>query len=103
MINKSALKLRRDNPYSKGVIYKFSDNTPALLRGKLVYTESPKDQYYAIEVDDRLDTIAFKFYGNSKLWWVLADCNNIIDPFLLEVGSNIVIPNLDILKANNLI
>jgi hypothetical protein len=38
-------------------------------------------EYYQIEDIDFLDSIAFKFYGNSSLWWVVADFNEITNPF----------------------
>lgn len=98
-----ATKLRRDNPYAKGVIIKYKDDTLALFRGKLIYVESPQDKYHIISDNERLDTIAYLYYQNSKLWWVLADTNKIFDPLLLTVGQTILIPNIPSLKAYNLI
>lgn len=35
------------------------------------------DNYIITGVTDRLDNIAFDFYGNSSLWWVIAMANNL--------------------------
>lgn len=35
------------------------------------------DIYVATETGDRLDTLAFQFYSDSTLWWIIAAANNI--------------------------
>lgn len=35
------------------------------------------DTYIIGMVGDRLDTLAFKYYQDSSLWWVIAEANNI--------------------------
>jgi hypothetical protein len=35
------------------------------------------DIYVATETGDRLDTLAYDFYDDSKLWWIIAAANNI--------------------------
>ena len=35
------------------------------------------DIYVATETGDRLDTLAFDFYSDSTLWWIIACANNI--------------------------
>lgn len=35
------------------------------------------DTYIIGMVGDRLDTLAFKYYNDSSLWWVIAEANNI--------------------------
>ena len=44
---------------------------------------------------NRPDAIAFKFYGNSKYWWLIALRNGIKDPFYeFYKGRKLKIPNL---------
>ena len=53
------------------------------------------DIRYKVESGDlrRLDKLAYKFYGNPLLWWVIAWANNISDPiFGFEVNQELVIP-----------
>jgi hypothetical protein len=43
---------------------------------------------------ERLDTIAAETWGNSRLWWRIADANRAVDPDdLLEQGRALVLPD----------
>jgi hypothetical protein len=51
------------------------------------------DIYVATETGDRFDTLAFDFYGDSKLWWIIASANNIHNAvFGFEDGTILRIP-----------
>lgn len=39
--------------------------------------ENQTDIYIIANNADRLDTLAHRFYGNAKYWWVIAVANNI--------------------------
>ncbi len=66
-----------------------SDTGIASTSGKTMYKPTyypnieaqPDDNYILTGVTDRLDNIAFDFYGDATLWWVVAMVNN------LEGGS----------------
>jgi hypothetical protein len=55
------------------------------IDGKVVYLptilpdipESPSDIYVATETGDRLDSLAYTFYQDSNLWWIIAAANKI--------------------------
>ena len=59
--------------------------TKRLATGKRVLTtviprtiEKRDDDIYIITQEtDRLDLLAQQFYGESKLWWIIAQANNI--------------------------
>jgi nucleoid-associated protein YgaU len=57
------LKTQQDRPYYKS---KFYPNIPA----------SENDVYVITTVGDRLDSLAYSYYGDSTLWWVIAAANN---------------------------
>jgi hypothetical protein len=42
---------------------------------------------------DRPDLIAYDMYGNVELWWLIMWYNNILDPFSLEVGDRLRVPD----------
>jgi nucleoid-associated protein YgaU len=49
--------------------------------------------HYETALFDRLDTLAYRFYGDSTLWWMIADANpEILFPEPLVPGSVIRIP-----------
>ena len=51
------------------------------------------DIYVATETGDRLDTLAYDFYDDSKLWWIIAAANNIHNAvFGFEDGTILRIP-----------
>lgn len=59
--------------------------------------ESDNDRYHQVEMGERLrlDLIAYKYYHNVNLWWVIALVNDIKDPFEIEVGSILRIPDIN--------
>ena len=49
--------------------------------------------YVASETGDRLDTLAYQYYEDSSLWWIIASANNIHNaPFGLKDGTILRIP-----------
>jgi phage tail protein X len=38
---------------------------------------SDEDIFVATETGDRFDTLAYQFYDDSTLWWIIACANNI--------------------------
>lgn len=48
--------------------------------------------------ENRIDIIAFKFYGAASLYWILCYFNNIEDPLKIPVGTVLLIPELSSLK-----
>ena len=61
-----------------------------------IYSQiDPKsDDIYLVTVKgDRMDNIAFQYYGDSTLWWVIAASNDIPqDSIFMPVGSQIRVP-----------
>ncbi|MGH2533461.1 MAG: CIS tube protein [Thermomicrobiales bacterium] len=41
---------------------------------------------------DRLDLIAFKEYGDAKMWRIIAQANGIVDPHKIMPGQRLIIP-----------
>lgn len=61
---------------------------------KLPIIEPHIDDIYIIgSVGDRLDTLAFKYYGRASYWWIIARANNIGNgDLVVPVGTQIRIP-----------
>lgn len=56
---------------------------------------SEDDIYIYSKVGDRLDNLAFKYYDDQSLWWVIAKANNIgKGTWILEPGQLIRIPKI---------
>jgi nucleoid-associated protein YgaU len=52
------------------------------------------DIYIISTQSDRLDLLAFKYYGNPTYWWVISVANNLNDASLsIEPGRQLRIPS----------
>jgi hypothetical protein len=55
--------------------------------------DSPSDLFVATETGDRLDTLAFEFYKDTSLWWIIAAANHIhTAPIGFQDGTILRIP-----------
>jgi hypothetical protein len=61
--NNNVLKTPQDKPYLAGKQY---PNIPL----------SEGDMYVVTNVGDRLDYLAYNYYRDSELWWIIAAANN---------------------------
>jgi nucleoid-associated protein YgaU len=71
--------------------------------GKRFYTTAvPQDiplstfpREYISVLGDRWDSLAFRFYNNAALWYILANANNGVDgSILIKPGTRIIIPEV---------
>lgn len=78
-----------------------NNETKKLADGRTVYRSKiypdiplrDDDIYVASETGDRLDTLAYEYYNDASLWWIIAAANNIHDaPFGLTDGTILRIP-----------
>ena len=88
--------------------YEFNQ-TKKTFDGKEVYKSSfipniplrDDDIYVATETGDRLDTLAYQYYEDASLWWIIAAANNIHNaPFGLVDGTILRIPQ-NFIEINN--
>lgn len=57
------------------------------------FPESDKDIYIYSKRGDRLDNLAYKYYNDQTLWWVIARCNNLMNgTLIIPPGLRIRIP-----------
>jgi len=63
--------------YSNSTILKTSTGTP-YYRGKLypIMPLSEDDNYVITTVGDRLDNLAYQYYRDSELYWIISIANN---------------------------
>ena len=50
------------------------------------------DKFIYPKDGDRLDTLAYKYYGNTTLWWVIAKANGIKGKAAVSVDEILRIP-----------
>lgn len=64
-------------------------------RPPLEIEPQPDDRFHEVVVGERLDQLAYRYLGDPKLWWVIAEANDIAWPLELETGSVLRIPSLE--------
>lgn len=63
------------------------------LRAPVRLAPAEDDTLLAWREGDRLGLIAHNAWGDAKLWWLLCDLNDIVDPFNIEVGAVLRVPS----------
>ena len=53
--------------------------------------EKNSDLYFIAQEGDRCDNLAFRFYGDSSLWWFIARVNNLTTNNI-SAGTSLRIP-----------
>ena len=59
-----------------------------------IYSKVPEknsDSYFIAQEGDRCDNLAFRFYGDSQLWWFIARVNNLTTNNI-PAGTSLRIP-----------
>ena len=64
---------------------------------------SNTDSYHIVTQKDvnRLDLVAYQYYNNSLLWWVIAEASNITDPFNVPINTVLRIPDKSTIYGYN--
>lgn len=45
--------------------------------------------------ENRIDLIAYQYYQNTSLWWVIAITNELKNPFDLDIGTILRVPSIN--------
>lgn len=57
--------------------------------------ERGDDKFITVRIGDNPHLIAYRNFGDERLWWVVADFNDILDPMVdLVPGAVLRIPSL---------
>ena len=70
-----------------------------------VYPEiefSSEDKYIITSYEDRLDLVAYDYYGDESLWWIISRANPETtrrDSFFIKSGVQIRIPDENIITS----
>jgi hypothetical protein len=53
---------------------------------------------HVVEGEETLDALAERFYKDDRLWWIIADVNDILFMFDVKAGDTLLIPDPDIVR-----
>lgn len=81
------------SPYNNAYALKYNDGDYSLEAKPPIVSESPNDIQHTVKDGETLQNIAFRYYGDSGKWYIIAEANKILNPFKeLEMGNLIRIP-----------
>lgn len=85
--------LKGASPYNNAYALKYNDGDYSLEAKPSIVPESPNDIQHTVKDGETLQNIAFRYYGDSGKWYIIAEANKILNPFKeLEMGTLIRIP-----------
>lgn len=85
--------LKGASPYNNAYALKYNDGDYSLEAKPPVVPESSNDIQHTVKDGETLQNIAFRYYGDSGKWYIIAEANKILNPFKeLEMGILIRIP-----------
>lgn len=81
------------SPYDNGFTLIYGDGDYSLESYPLLIPSSPNDFQHTLKEGETLQNIAYRYYGDSGKWYIIAEYNNIINPFTeLKGGMVLMIP-----------
>lgn len=81
--------------YRETTIITLNDNPHFGFRPLRNIDQRVEDIYHEILYGDTLQRIAWQVLGDARYWWVVADFNDIIDPFEdLLPGTQLRLPSI---------
>lgn len=82
------------SPYEEAYGLQYDNGDVSLERIPYQYNPSSSDIYHTVISGETIQSIAFKYYGDSGLWYIIADVNNIYNPITEVVeGLELLIPH----------
>lgn len=85
--------LKGASPYNNAYALKYNDGDYSLEAKPPIVPESPNDIQHTVKDGETLQNIAFRYYGDSGKWYIIAEANKILNPFKeLEMRTLIRIP-----------
>lgn len=75
-------------------IVKYNNKTMFDTPYRVYSVGSDKDKFVVVNStnENRLDLISNSNYGTPKYWWVIADVNNLVNPFEVPIGTVLRLP-----------
>ena len=61
--------------------------------------EDPDIITHTVIDGDMIDDLALRYGGSETLWWIIVEVNEMIDPFNLVAGQELLIPSKDFFRS----
>ena len=75
----------------------YVDDTIEFIGGRTLIdtTPEPDDIFHVVQAGDRIDLLAYRYLGDSTLWWVICDYNDVFFALDLQLGAGLSIPSAE--------
>ncbi len=81
------------SPYNQAYVLNYGDGDYSLEAVQTSVPSSSDDIQHTVKDGETLQNIAYRYYGDSGKWYLIAEVNGILNPFKeLESGTLIKIP-----------
>ena len=100
MINETNYSVGKDL-YSAGYALKYPNGDYSLERAIPSPILSDRDQIHTVMDGETLQSIAYRYYGDSGFWYQIAEANQIVNPISDEefyIGRRLIIPLYGIIE-----
>ena len=87
------MKKDRTSRYRKVSQYSEDGRRYVGTRPLIEFPENSGDDFHTLIEGERLDQVAWRYYKDSRLWWVIAEANGILNPLNLKAGKRLRIPS----------
>lgn len=85
--------LKGASPYDQAYVLNYGDGDYSLEAVRTSVPSSSDDIQHTVKDGETLQNIAYRYYGDSGKWFLIAEANTILNPFKeLESGTLIKIP-----------
>jgi nucleoid-associated protein YgaU len=78
------------SPYDSAYVLKYRDGEYSLETDPPLVPHTSKDKQHTIKEGETLQNLAFAAYGDSGKWYLIAEANQIIDPFTEVVPGKLL-------------
>lgn len=87
-----------DSRYAACVLYVDGNEEFIGTRDRIDTSPQPDDVFHIVVEGDRVDLIAYRYFGRAELWWIVCDYNDIFFPLDLEPGRTLRLPCVERLE-----
>jgi hypothetical protein len=86
------------------ILKKYDPIEQRFVQGFRVVPQTDESLVFTIILQEKetFESLAYTYYGSSKLWWVIADQNPLINPLALTMGTRIRVLKRQFLPGDRL-
>ena len=82
--------------YNDKILIEYDNNKYYDIRERVKIEQDKSDILYEIIVGETLRDVAFKLYGDARLYWILLEYNRLVNPYeFLATGTILRCPTFE--------